>query len=225
MECKNHIEAQASYACSCCGEPLCVHCTVELNKKAYCKECLEKELARLPFEQRVVKNRRKSKFLTFCFGFIPGAGHMYLGLMTKGLLLMTVFFFTLSFAITSAMVLGIEWLPGLLIPTVCVVNFFYSIFDSLALANEINAGRIVRDADFSEVRLLAERIVSKTRIIGLTLVTVGFISLLNMFSNTLEYFIARYFDFHFSLMSLVVPVLLIMMGLYMLQKSRKPGSF
>jgi TM2 domain-containing membrane protein YozV len=224
MNCRNHVEEQATYACSCCGAPLCVQCTVELNKKVYCKVCLEKELAKVPVEHRAVRYPRKSKFLAFCFGLIPGAGHMYLGLLTKGLLLMAVFFFTLSFAITSYEFLGIDWLPGLLIPTVCVVNFFYSIFDCLAKANEINAGQLVRDINFSEVMPIVERVLAQRRGIGFGLVIIGCISILNIFSDLMESFFARYFDFHFSLTSVVVPVLLIMFGLYLLQKGSKKGN-
>lgn len=42
--------------------------------------------------------RRKSKFLTFCFSMLPGAGHMYLGLMKQGTSLLTAFCALLFFA-------------------------------------------------------------------------------------------------------------------------------
>ena len=34
---------------------------------------------------------KKNSFFTFCFAFIPGAGEMYLGMMKKGLAVMSVF--------------------------------------------------------------------------------------------------------------------------------------
>jgi len=39
----------------------------------------------------MIKN--KSKFLTFCFSLLPGAGHMYMGFMKMGLSFMAAFFF------------------------------------------------------------------------------------------------------------------------------------
>jgi len=37
--------------------------------------------------------KEKSKFLTFCFSLLPGAGHMYMGFMKMGLSLMAMFLF------------------------------------------------------------------------------------------------------------------------------------
>jgi len=37
--------------------------------------------------------KEKSKFLTFIFSLLPGAGHMYMGFMKMGLSLMAAFFF------------------------------------------------------------------------------------------------------------------------------------
>lgn len=39
-----------------------------------------------------MKAKKKSKFLTFCFSLLPGAGEMYMGFMNMGLSLMVVFF-------------------------------------------------------------------------------------------------------------------------------------
>lgn len=33
----------------------------------------------------------RNKFLVFCFAFVPGAGQMYLGMMKKGLVIMSAF--------------------------------------------------------------------------------------------------------------------------------------
>ena len=52
--------------------------------------------------------KEKSKFLTFCFSLLPGAGHMYMGFMKMGLSLMAAFFFliflsSLAFYRTTAL--------------------------------------------------------------------------------------------------------------------------
>ena len=67
----------------------------------------------------------KSKFLTFCFAFIPGAGQMYLGMMKRGASLM------LAFSVIIA-VIGIFYIPvfGVLLPVI----WFYSFFDTFNLS-------------------------------------------------------------------------------------------
>ncbi len=65
---------------------------------------------------------KKSKFATILISFVPGAGHMYLGWMQRGLV------FMLSFILAIFLV---EWtrlsLFGLLMPAI----WFYSFFDAL----------------------------------------------------------------------------------------------
>lgn len=66
--------------------------------------------------------KRKSRFLTFMFSLLPGAGHMYLGLMKNGVSLMAVFFLVVFLS---------SWLNiGPLIYVIPVV-WFYSFFDCL----------------------------------------------------------------------------------------------
>lgn len=66
--------------------------------------------------------KRKSRFLTFIFSLLPGAGHMYLGLMKNGVSFMGIFFFFMFMA---------SWLSiGPLIYVVPVI-WFYSFFDCL----------------------------------------------------------------------------------------------
>lgn len=64
----------------------------------------------------------KSKVLVFFLSFIPGAGHMYLGLQRRGVQLMSAFFF-----ITFLM----GWLNLSLLAFILPVIWFYSLFDAL----------------------------------------------------------------------------------------------
>ena len=41
----------------------------------------------------------RNKFLVFCFAFVPGAGQMYLGMMKKGLVIMSVFWTVIAVAV------------------------------------------------------------------------------------------------------------------------------
>lgn len=66
--------------------------------------------------------KEKSKFLTFGFSLLPGAGHMYMGFMKMGLSLMAAFFFLIF--ISSWLNIG----PLLfLLPLI----WFYSFFDCI----------------------------------------------------------------------------------------------
>lgn len=66
--------------------------------------------------------QRKSKFLTFCFSMLPGAGHMYLGLMKQGVSLLTAFCALLFFASWLGLSPLLFFLP---------VLWCYSFFDAI----------------------------------------------------------------------------------------------
>lgn len=218
MNCKNHFDKEAGYVCVCCGSPLCADCTMEINKKAYCRECFEKEVDKKPVQAKNTGYYKKSRFWSFCFSVIPGAGHMYLGLMNKGLCLMILFFSVLSFSISASSFLGVDWLSAFLIPTVCVVCFFYSVFDCMGLVREILSGRLVRDIELHEIKSIFGKININKRMVGTVLVVIGLLGTLNVFSDTLNSFLIKYFNFGFSLTSIVVPLLLVLLGFYLIQK-------
>jgi len=64
----------------------------------------------------------KSKALTLLFSFVPGAGHMYLGLMQKGTSIMGLFFFSIFL---------ISWVLLDLLGFALPVIWCYSFFDAL----------------------------------------------------------------------------------------------
>lgn len=66
--------------------------------------------------------KKKSRFLTFIFSMLPGAGHMYLGLMKNGISLMSVFFFLFFIA---------SWFNIGALMYVIPVVWFYAFFDCL----------------------------------------------------------------------------------------------
>ncbi len=62
---------------------------------------------------------KKSRFLTFCFAFVPGAGHMYHNYMKRGISFMGLF--ALSIALASS----ISWvMVTVTIPIIWCVAFF-----------------------------------------------------------------------------------------------------
>lgn len=73
----------------------------------------------------------KSKFLTIVFSAVPGVGHLYLGLMNRGLQLMLVF--------ATAVMLYIFLELGALFVFIPVI-WFYSLFDALQQHQLIREG-------------------------------------------------------------------------------------
>ena len=70
--------------------------------------------------------RKKSKFWTFWFSFIPGAAEMYMGFMKMGLSLMTIFFGLFALSVT------LELGPGMVL---VAISWFYSFFHAHNLAS------------------------------------------------------------------------------------------
>ncbi len=68
----------------------------------------------------------KSKFLTFVFSMLPGAGHMYMGFMKIGVSFMSVFFFLIFLS---------SWLNIGSLLYVAPLIWFYSFFDCLNKAS------------------------------------------------------------------------------------------
>lgn len=66
--------------------------------------------------------KKKSKFLTFMFSFLPGAGHMYMGFMKMGISLMSLFFFLIFFS---------SWLDIGPLLFILPILWFYSFFDCI----------------------------------------------------------------------------------------------
>lgn len=66
--------------------------------------------------------KERSKFLTFVFSMLPGAGHMYMGFMKMGLSLMSAFFFLVFLSNFFSM-------GSLLFVTPLI--WFYSFFDCM----------------------------------------------------------------------------------------------
>lgn len=92
-----------------------------LSSKAYINNGNEVEYRKI----EEIKNSNK-KLITLALSAIPGAGHMYLGLQNKGLVLMAVFLFTVFF---------MGWLASSLFLFVLPLIWFYSFFDALHIVN------------------------------------------------------------------------------------------
>lgn len=66
--------------------------------------------------------KKKSRFLTFVFSMLPGAGHMYMGFMKTGVSFMSVFFFLIFFS---------SWLDVGPLLFLAPLIWFYAFFDCI----------------------------------------------------------------------------------------------
>lgn len=85
------------------------------------------------------KMQGKSGFMTFILSMIPGVGHMYLGLMNKGLVLMAGFMFMSFFT---------GWLNIPFLGFILPVMWFYSVFDAM---NIRKGSKLEEDLDFDNI--------------------------------------------------------------------------
>lgn len=93
---------------------------------------------------------KKSKGLTFFLSFVPGAGHLYLGLMNRGLQFLVLFFGTIF--ISS---MFITELFGFLLPII----WFYCLFDALQQYNRIQeSGEVIDTPIISWTKFVKSKI-------------------------------------------------------------------
>ena len=82
-----------------------------------------------------MKTKKKSRFLSFCFSFFPGAAEMYMGFMKTGMSLMLVFFLLIAFS---------GWIQQTIIVLFEVVDCFYGFYHANHLAG-------LSDEEFAQV--------------------------------------------------------------------------
>jgi len=215
MKCKSHIEAESSYACTVCGEPLCSECAVELGNKIFCRDCLNEIVARKTDSKAPAK---KSWLLAILLSLVPGTGHMYLGLVKKGTTIMS-----LLFSLVFLIILISEssaWLAGYLIPSLSFLFLSYSIFDCISLTGRINSGEDPENEGIYELGLLKELIIRRKGLFSLVLIIAGCIGIVNIFSKVIGEVIFSILGVHFSIAAFLIPLLLIILGFYLLREGR-----
>ncbi len=233
MNCKNHENVKAKFICQDCGDNICGDCAVNNNGEIICLDCAnERNLVVIKNQainnedntnenQDIFIKQKKvrhsySPFLATIFSFIPGAGHMYLGLMNRGLQLMILFFG--SIVLATSFNSGEDVLAAL-----AVTIWFYGFFDCHNVRKKIKdneevADTLILDIDVKKVNLYY---------VGTGLVIIGLLFLVNeSLSNMLYIFKLHkiYYDIVRFIRSLFFPVILILGGLYILRKYNKRSS-
>ncbi len=166
-----------------------------------------------------------SRGLNFLLSLIPGAGHMYQGLMRRGVLLMALF----AGAITLAGVFGNIshfGLGGLLVGaaiTAIVVIYFFSFFDSMRTCRLIRSGIYLGNR---EQDLLLELPSVKfpaagrgRKIIGVILVVIGALGLFGYIIN--EFVPYEWFDYYVRpALNILLPLAFLVAGIVLLMKGK-----
>lgn len=137
MNCAYHHDREVQGICSSCGRPICADCLVDLNGQPYCKQCLAARVQR--------PAREINGFTRFVLSVAPGVGHLYMGLINRGL----QFFMG---TILGGIILGMVFpgLLGLYIPAA----IFFSIFDAREVHMRLAQGLEVQDKGFVDLKTI-----------------------------------------------------------------------
>ncbi len=233
MNCEYHKSLESNYICSSCGVSICKDCAVNHNGKIVCIECAKKDglpiIKNIPYEGNTSNlnanstnhyngktARSYSTFWSTVFSFIPGGGHMYLGTMKRGLQFMLAFFGTFALA-------NFFYSADFLI-FFSIVIWFYSFFDCYHTRKKLERGEQIDE----ELILPIDIKTIDSRHLGIGLVFLGGLILLNEFFDQLVYITNRMNIDSESvritirlLRDSIFPLVLIVIGFFILKKSKK----
>jgi len=156
-------------------------------------------------------NNSASPALTFLFSFLPGAGHMYLGLMRRGLELMAAFFACI-FIVADLLQLAEIGVP------LSIIIFFYSLFDAQHLSKAIRRGEPVSDTG----QQFLPKIAFNAYHMGIAAIVLGLIFLMDRLRGYMIHFIP---DIAYSMIQRsIIPLLIIALGLYIIKNASKENG-
>lgn len=166
-----------------------------------------------------MENRNgRNSLLTFFTALIPGVGYMYLGLVKKGIQFLALFL--LMKPVLSMINLDFIYWIGIW------PLWFYTFFDTFAVANKIDRGEPVPDMDFifnkymkdgSQVALDREKLGKNFNlIVAIGLIAIGGIAILHnlSFTSPLYGLIKTYISTYF------IPVLFVLGGIFLLFRNK-----
>jgi hypothetical protein len=152
------------------------------------------------------KTLKKRKTLIYLLSILPGLGHFYLGLMTRGLQFMLLFFGTifLTRIINSF---------GFFLPIIV----FYSYFDALQFHSRYREGNELLDEPIFKQNVFG---VNKT-MIGWGLIGIGCFTLLQYAADYIQQYYNIFVDVHF-IRNLLFSLVFVLLGIRLLRG--KPGE-
>ncbi|MGD9678690.1 MAG: hypothetical protein AB7V16_10150 [Vulcanibacillus sp.] len=141
---------------------------------------------------------KKSKSLTFFLSFVPGTGHLYLGLMNRGLQFLLLFF--------GAMFIS-NLLVSELFEFLLPVIWIYCLFDALQQYNKIQETNEVIDTPIIELT----KFIKSNVLIGWALIAFG------VFLFIEKFFLQNYgWLYSATFRTVLFAVMLIIIGIYLL---------
>ncbi len=171
----------------------------------------------------------KSKGLAIIFGLMPGAGHMYLGKMKRGMTLLLLFWGSLALAFLLGMGAVCFAMP---------VVWFYAFFDNLNLTaltpEELKAAPdpfmfgLLDGFELKRIRAFE----GKNALLGWGCIILGVIMLYNTFAHSivsalsdlferLGFYVGWLWDLYYNLPQLVIGVLIIALGIRFMRGGKK----
>lgn len=227
MNCEICGNERNDFVCEDCKKSICKECAVDNNGKILCIDCAE-EMG-IPIikrqspnvnskNQNVIYNNIESNkkpvstFWTTILSFIPGAGHMYLGLMNRGLQFMLVFFGIIA-------LVNVFSSANFLSPLYIIV-WFYSVFDCYHIRKKIQSGENFKDSMIVEIDLKNINV----KYTGIGFIIFGGLIIFNQILAEMRYILIKYgIDYYVLdvLKESIFPLILIAIGLVLLKKSKK----
>ena len=219
MKCSNHPHIEAKASCAECGRPFCADCNVELDQRSWCRECLSRIVAKTGTGARMHPGWRK--LAAALLSIVPGAGHMFLGLIGKGFALMGLLISSVFLIILYSDSTGMYWMTAFLIPALGVLFLSYAVFDAMAISDARRSGREISSSDDDTMKTVWERVLMNRRVGGWVLLVAGVVGILHLFSEPFSRWTMAQFSLSFPIAGLIIPVLLLILGILLLKRSRK----
>lgn len=198
MNCAYHGQNVAVVNCNGCGKPLCPACDHRIKGFPYCQDCIVQgvELLRnqthsssyVPFVKA-----QTSPFIALVLSFIcPGLGAAYNGQTSKALMYFAVFVGLFQMAVLTGMPLFVFGFLGM---------WLFTAVDAWKTARLIRSGVTPEGAE----DFIVQRFSGNPKLWGIVLTVLG-----------ASFFLLTVFDFRRFIRG-VLPVLLIVLGLYLLR--------
>ncbi|HVO39111.1 MAG TPA: hypothetical protein VMV03_08795 [Spirochaetia bacterium] len=218
MTCSNHRTIESVTTCAACGKPFCAECVVELEGRSWCRSCL----SRMVKGSGALPGRSGwRKLVAALLSLIPGAGHMFLGLIGKGFALMSLLIVSIFLIILYSDATGMYWITAYLVPTLCLLWVCYAVFDAMAIADARAAGKTLESTDDDTMKAVWERVLLNRVTGGWILLVAGVVGVLRWFSEPVSRLTSEVMNLSIPLTGLVIPVILLVIGILLLKKSRK----
>ncbi len=163
--------------------------------------------------------RKKNKFFTFIFSFVPGAGQMYMGFMKRGLSLMSYFILIISISV---------WLNIGPLMLIALIIWFYSFFDTQNLSSTPDDEFYSLEDQYLIFPEILEGISYKKlqkkyrNILAVSLIIIGFTILWNNFYSILSSILPEYlrhllYNIGYYLPQVIIGVAIMYFGIYLIK--------